>query len=89
MPARKATLLAQPVDDPRFVRVVGRHLELHAIADHEPDEPLPHFTGNMGQHRVLSAVELHPKHGPRENSRNRPFNLKAIFGRIAALRFLS
>ena len=61
-----ATVLTEPVNNASFVDVVGRHLELHAIAGSQADEALPHFARDVGEDDVI-VCELHAEHRPGEH----------------------
>jgi len=82
------TFLSETVDDARLLRVVGRHFQFHAVADDETDEPFPHFPGNVGQNRVLCAIQLHTEHGPSEHGRDGAFYLKAFLRFRSIIDFL-
>ena len=66
-----------PIHDPGFGRVVGRHLHLHAVTDHQTDETLPHFPGDVRQQFVTTG-ELHLEHRSRKNRGNDSFHLHRL-----------
>jgi len=71
-------VLAQPINDPGFIDVVGRHLELHAVAGGQADEALAHFARNVGEDGVVVG-QLHPEHGAGENGSDLPFEFDSFF----------
>jgi len=71
-------VLAQPINDPGFIDVVGRHLELHAVAGGQADEALAHFARDMGEDGVVVG-QLHPEHGAGENGSDLPFEFDSFF----------
>ena len=52
--------LALAKRDATLGQVVRRKLDAHPIARHDADEMLPHFSGDVRDHR-MAAVELHAK----------------------------
>jgi len=70
--------LADSKDDSRLRGVIGRHLHLHLIADHETDETFPHFSRNMGEH-LVSTGQFDFEHRACKNGRNRALNLNRLF----------
>ena len=40
-------------DDPAFIKVVGSHLDMDAIAHHRPDAEFPHLAGGVGDDLVI------------------------------------
>lgn len=61
--------------DARFAEIVGRHLDIHAIADTDADEIFAHFARDMGQHFV-AVGQSNAEHGARQHlcHRTRQFN---------------
>src|ERR1700734_3041297 len=49
---RPKSALRMTVNDARFVQVVGRHLDVHFVANRDADEILAHFAGDMGKDLV-------------------------------------
>jgi len=48
-----------------LAEVIGRHLDVHAVADADADEVLAHFAGDMGED-FMAVGQSHPEHGPRQ-----------------------
>jgi len=69
--------LADSKDDSRLRGVIGRHLHLHLIADHETDETFPHFSRNMSEHLVTTG-KFDFEHRACKNGRNRALNLNRL-----------
>jgi len=67
-PAKTAAAdLPEPIDDPRLVQIVRRHLDLHPVTESESDETLAHFARDVGEHLML-VCEGDAKHRAREHS---------------------
>jgi hypothetical protein len=52
--------------DASLAEIIGRHLDVDAIADADADEILAHFARNMGQHFV-PVGQRDTKHGSRQH----------------------
>ena len=61
--------LSEAENDAGLGEIVGRHFHFHLVADHEPDEALTHFPGDVGEH-LMAACEFHPEHSSREDRGN-------------------
>src|SRR5215208_4985894 len=67
-----------PVDDPRAVEVIRRHLDPHPIPRQDPDAEPSHLARDMSEDDV-AIVELHPEHGVRERLDDLAFELDLLF----------
>src|SRR5215218_1060636 len=67
-----------PVDDPRSVEVVRRHLDAHPIPRQDPDAEPSHLARYVSEDDV-AVVELHPEHGVREGLDHLAFELDLLF----------
>src|SRR5215212_2176155 len=67
-----------PVDDPRAVEVIRRHLDPHPIPRQDPDAEPSHLARDMSEDDV-AVVELHPEHGVRERLDDLAFELDFLF----------
>src|SRR3954454_12684132 len=67
-----------PVDDPRAVEVIRRHLDPHPIPRQDPDAEPSHLARDMSEDDV-AVVELHPEHGVRERLDDLAFELDLLF----------
>ena len=76
---REKPRLVQPVNDPRLVDVVRRHLQLHPVAIRQADETLAHLARDMGEHGVL-IFECHAEHGAGKHFGNPTFGFDNLFG---------
>lgn len=70
--------LAESVDDPGFVEIVGRHFQLYAVAAGESDEALSHLSGDVREDKVLVG-QLNAEHCSCENGDNFAFKLNSVF----------
>ena len=50
-----------PVGDARLVEVVGRHFDVHLVADGDADEIFAHFAGDVRENR-MAIRQLDPEH---------------------------
>src|ERR687897_1779733 len=64
--------------DPAAGEVIGRELDLDAVARSDADVVLAHLPGDRGQYG-MSAVELHPEHRARERLDDFAFDLDLLF----------
>ena len=71
--------LTEPVNDPRLVKIVRRHLELHAVATSQANEAFPHFARDVGENGVVVG-ELHAEHCARKNGSDLPLDFDSFFG---------
>src|SRR3954462_9807263 len=75
-----------PVDDPRAVEVIRRHLDPHPIPRQDPDAEPSHLARHMSEDDV-AVVELHPEHGVRERLDDLAFELDFLFlGQLQMIR---
>jgi len=51
------------ISNPASGQVVGRKLDLHAIAWEDPDVVLSHLPGDRRENIVATLLKLYPKHG--------------------------
>ena len=65
---------AKTENDPRFGRIIRRHLHFDPVTHHETNEPLSHFTRDMGKDFVPTG-QGNLEHRPSENRRNSSFDL--------------
>ena len=73
--------LAEAIDDARLVQIVGRHLELHAVAIGQADEAFAHRARDMGQDRMIIGVrEGDSEHRAREHFSDFAFSFDDLFG---------
>lgn len=77
--------LLEAVNDPGLVQIVRRHLQLHPIAQSQPDESLPHFPRNMRQDAVFIR-ELYSKHGAGEDCDDSSFGFDGAFSHLGGVR---
>jgi hypothetical protein len=61
--------LLGPERDSRFRQIVRGQLNFYIVSGHDPDEVLPHFSGNVSEHEC-SVLKLDPEHGPWEHFPN-------------------
>src|SRR3546814_12236585 len=66
--------------------VVGRHLDVHAVARENANAVLAHLAGRMGQHFMV-VVELHAEHRVGQQLDNGTLEFQQIF--LGHLSFLS
>src|SRR3954470_15942777 len=57
--------LLVPIGDPASAEVVGRQLNLDAVARQDADVVHAHLPGDVGEH-LVAVLELDPEHGVRE-----------------------
>src|SRR3970282_972360 len=69
---------AESEGDAAAGQVVGRKLDLHAIAGVEADVVCAHLPRDRGEHAV-TAIELHPEHRGGERFDDLAFNLDLLF----------
>src|SRR5215207_2111072 len=74
----KALLLAVAEGDPAAREIVGRELDLDAVAGGDADVVLPHLPRDRGEHGV-PFVQLHPEHRARERLDDLAFDLDLLF----------
>ena len=55
--------------------IIGRHLHLNLVPNHQPDETLAHLSGNMRKNLVFTG-KLDLEHGSGKNGRDGSLNLK-------------
>src|SRR4051794_35882073 len=67
-----------PVDDPRAVEVIRRHLDPHPIPRQDPDAEASHLARDVPEDDV-AVVELHPEHCVRERLDDLAFELDLLF----------
>src|SRR3954447_25267900 len=67
-----------PVDDPRAVEVIRRHLDPHPIPRQDPDAEASHLARDVPEDDV-AVVELYPEHGVRERLDDLAFELDLLF----------
>ena len=78
------TALSQTVNNPRFAKIIRRHLEFNPIAQVEPDKSFSHFSGNMRQHLALPA-QIDTEHRPRQHFCDRAFRDDLLLFRHAEI----
>jgi hypothetical protein len=61
---KKPQSLTEAVNNPRFVEIVRRHLQLNAVARGKPDKALSHFPRDVSEDMML-VRQLHPEHSSR------------------------
>lgn len=71
-------VLLVPIGDPTTSQVVGRQLNLDAIAGENTDVVHPHLSGNMGQNFV-AVFEFDAEHGVRQRLDDRSFKNDRVF----------
>ena len=69
--SRRHVPLRDTKRDSRLAKVVGRHFDLHLIADTDADEVFSHLAGDVGQH-LMPVGQGHAKHRARQNLGYRP-----------------
>jgi len=77
--ALPANRLVQPVDDPRLVDVVRRHLQLHPVSIRQADEALAHFARDMGENGML-VLQRDAEHGSGKHFGDLTFGFDDLFG---------
>jgi hypothetical protein len=80
-------LLAEPINDARFSKIVRRHLKLDPISRGKADESFPHFSRDVGEDEMLIS-KLNAEHGSREHGDNLSFGYNRTFGRHSELEAL-
>ena len=70
------------IGDPRFVQIVGRHLDFDFVANADADEILSHLAGNVGQYFV-TVGQRHPEHRAGQNLGYRSGQFNGFFFRHA------
>jgi hypothetical protein len=70
--------LTEPVNDPRLVQIVRRHLDFHAIAHRQANEPFPHLAGDVCEDDML-VPQFDAEHGPGEDGSNLSFGFDDFF----------
>jgi hypothetical protein len=70
--------MSEPVNNPGFGGIVGRHLHPHAIAHRQANEPFAHFARNMREHEML-VRERDSKHRSGQHARDRSLQLDRLF----------
>jgi hypothetical protein len=71
--------LAKPINDARFVDIVGGHFQFHPVADGEANKAFAHLSGNVGENEMF-VRELNAKHCARENGNDFSFQLDRFPG---------
>jgi len=71
--------LAEPINDARFVDIVGRHFQLYPVADGQANKAFAHLSGNVGENEVF-VRKLNAKHCARENGNDFSFQLDRFSG---------
>ena len=61
------------IGDAPTTEVVGRELDLHAVAREDPDVVHPHLPGDVREH-LVPVLELDPEHGVGQRFDDRPFD---------------
>ena len=64
--------------DPAAGEVIGRELDLDAVAGGDANVVLPHLARDRGEHGV-TFVQLHPEHRARERLDHLAFDLDLLF----------
>jgi hypothetical protein len=67
-----------PESDPRLAEIVRGHLHIHAVADADADEVLPHLAGDVGEDFVPIG-QSDTKHRPRQHLGDRSVQLNWFF----------
>lgn len=70
--------MIETIDDAGFVRVVGRHLELHFVTGDKTDETLAHLARDVGEDEV-TVFQFDPKHGAGQDGVNGAFEFYGFF----------
>src|SRR6266480_1071982 len=73
-------LLLEPVRDAPAREVVGRELDLHAVAREDPDEVHSHLPAHVREH-LVAVLQLHAEHRVRERLHHRALDLDRVFFR--------
>ena len=76
--ATHGTTAVEPIHDPGFFGVVGRHFDFYPVTGDEPDEALAHFARDMGENEV-TVFQLYPEHGAGENGVDGAFEFDSFF----------
>ena len=71
--------LAEPINDARFVDIVGRHFQLYPVADGQANKAFAHLSGNVRENEVF-VRKLNAKHCARENGNDFSFQLDRFSG---------
>jgi hypothetical protein len=71
--------LAKPINDARFVDIVGGHFQLHPVADGQANKAFAHLSGNVCENEMF-VRELNAKHCARENGNDFSFQLDRFPG---------
>jgi len=61
---KKPRSLTEAVNNPCFVEIVRRHLQLNAVARGKPDKAFSHFPRDVSEDMMLIR-QLHPEHSSR------------------------
>jgi hypothetical protein len=71
--------LAKPINDARFVDIVGGHFQLHPVADGQANKAFAHLSGNVRENEMF-VRKLNAKHRARENGNDFSFQLDRFPG---------
>src|SRR5262245_17023991 len=71
---RVAVTLAKAIDDPSAFQVVGRELDPHAVAEHQPDA-IPLHPSTQVAEGLVAVVELNPEHAAAKGLHDLPLEL--------------
>ena len=58
--------LAEPINDARFVDIVGRHFQLHPVTDGQANKAFAHLSGNVREHETF-VRQCNAKHRAGKN----------------------
>jgi len=75
---RCGTAFGMAERDARLAEIVRRHLDVHAVADADPDEMLPHLARDMGEDFV-AVWQGHAKHCARQHLSYRTGQFNGFF----------
>jgi len=64
----------QPINNTRFVQIVGRHFHFYAVTGSQADEAFAHFARDVGEDLVLVS-QFNPEHGAGQHRQNCSFQL--------------
>jgi hypothetical protein len=71
--------LAKPINDARFVDIVGGHFQFHPVADGQANKAFAHLSGNVCENEMF-VRELNAKHCACENGNDFSFQLDRFPG---------
>ncbi len=80
----QAPMSPNPIHYAGLGGIIGRHLHLNLVPNHQPDETLAHLSGNMRKNLVFTG-KLDLEHGSGKNGRDGSLNLNSLVFPICPL----